>query len=291
MSQRFLPLIGTAFLAATLSTATLQAGASNKNGNPFGNGTYFNNSGTFSAVIRGQNLSGTVLFSTGANTNLSSSGSSGGGSQSITNTGFGIQGVSPGSSVVVYQGYTYQGNAAGMWNPASGSVSGQFWGGQLLSGSNSTSVYSEIYNSNNFPHPIPIVSNTVIFTTNPTTGGTNNTITSQVITTTNYIYVEPVGTNSYQDSVYMNGSFDGTMQNQYPNQTFTAFGTAVQQQLYPEQQNGSEGTVPVQMAAPLNIPITVQGVRVSDSYSTFNTISNAVPYSQTVYTMTNIATF
>ena len=288
MSQRLFPLIGTAVLTATLSLApALHAGASNKNGNPFGNGTFFNTSGTFSAVVRGQNLSGTMLFSTGANTNASAGGA-GGSTVNNTNTGFGITGSSPGTSVMVYEGYTYQGNAAGMWNPANGSVSGQFWGGQTLSGTNGATVYPEIYNTNTFPVPINVASNAVI---GPYTNTNTGLPYYEIIPITNTLYVEPVGTNTYQDSVYMNGSFDGTMQNQYPNQTFTAYGTAVQQQLFPEQQNGTEGTVPVQMAAPLNIPITVQGVRVSDSYSTFNTISNAVPYSTTVYTMTNIANF
>lgn len=45
----------------------LHAGASNKNGNPFGNGSFFPDSGTFSAVVRGDNaLIGTVEFSTSA---------------------------------------------------------------------------------------------------------------------------------------------------------------------------------------------------------------------------------
>jgi hypothetical protein len=65
----------------------------------------------------------------------------------------------------------------------------------------------------------------------------------------------------------------------------------VQQQLYPQIVDTSEGTVPVQMAADLLIPVTVQGVRISDNYSTFSTVSNSVPYSITTYTITNFATF
>jgi hypothetical protein len=45
------------------------------------------------------------------------------------------------------------------------------------------------------------------------------------------------------------------------------------------------------MAPDLQIPITVQGMRVSDNYSSFNTVSNSVPYSWTTYSITNFAGF
>jgi len=58
---------------------TLHAGASNKSGNPFGNGTFFADSGTFSAIERSSNgFLGVIQFST------SSSNSS---VSSLTNTG------------------------------------------------------------------------------------------------------------------------------------------------------------------------------------------------------------
>jgi len=281
MNFRHFPLIGAACLSLFAAIpSTLHAGASNKNGNPFGNGTFFSNSGTFSAVIRGENLSGTMLFSTGVN---DSGAASNGPTAMSPGTG--------GSSVIVYQGNTYQGNAAGMWNPSSGTVSGQFWGGQTLSGSNSSTVFPEVYpgvDTNTWPLILNVQSNQLITYTNTNTG---STYYSNVVVT-NTIAIEPVGTNVYQDSVYMNGSFQGQMQNSYPNQTFTAFGTAQQQQLAPPANgSGSEGSTPVQYSPLLNIPVTVQGVRISDTYTTFNSISNAVPYTFTSYTMTNIGTF
>jgi hypothetical protein len=252
----------------------VQAGASNRNGSPYGNGTFFRTTGTFSSVVRGENLSGTMLFSTGVSTNSATTNSSG-------------------SAVIVYQGYTYRGNAWGMWDPSSGSVNGEFQGGQMLSGTNGTTIWPQIYNTNTFPVPINTISNTIesISTTDPITGVVTTTTTN--IPVTNTIYVMPVGTNSFQDAVYMNGSFNGQTQNKYPNQTFTAQGQITQQQLFPQQitqstNAGAEGTQPVQMAAPLNIPITVQGVRISDSFADFATISNAVPYSMTSYSITNI---
>jgi hypothetical protein len=270
----------------------LHAGASNKNGNPYENGTFFQTTGTFSAVVRGENLSGTILFSTGASTN-------------------GVSTNSSGSSVIVFQGNTYMGNSAGMWNPSSGTITGQIWGGQSLSGSNGTTIYPEIFNTNNYPVPINVVSNVVIPPTSgtvsaggvviPGSPGTNYSVT-------NTIYVEPVGTNVVQDGVYMNGSFDGNVQNNYPNQTFTASGSLIQQQLAqtpimgtnaalnggysnggPPTANNVEGTTPVQVSS-INIPITVQGLRVADTFTSFNTVNNSsnVPYSATYYTVTNV---
>jgi hypothetical protein len=256
-------------LAIVISSSDSHAGASNKNGNPFGNGTFFQDNATFSSVIRGQNLSGTMLFSTGVGTN--SGGTNSSGSCVISYLGSPDGATAPG---------VYSGNANGMWDPSSGMISGQFWGGYTLSGTNSTTIYPEIYNTNNgFPTIINVVSNVV-------TGG----VTTQV---TNTIAVAPVGSNSFNDTAFMNGNFDGSVQNKYPNQTFSAPGAIVIQQLYPQQQGTnadpaySEGTVPVQMAAPVNIPVTVQGIRISDSYTSFSTVSNSIPYSFTTYTITN----
>ena len=50
-----------------IANPTLHAGASNKSGNPFGNGTFFSTSGTFSGVLRGINIVGITTFSTGTN--------------------------------------------------------------------------------------------------------------------------------------------------------------------------------------------------------------------------------
>lgn len=54
-------LVGTMLSLAS----SLHAGASNKSGNPFGNGTFFSNSGTFSAIERSSNgFLGVLQFST-----------------------------------------------------------------------------------------------------------------------------------------------------------------------------------------------------------------------------------
>jgi hypothetical protein len=271
------------------------AGASNRNGNPFGNGTFFQTTGTFSAVVRGQNLSGTMLFSSGVNTNSATNSS--GGSTTISYLG------SDGARAGIYIG-----NATGMWDPSSGSISGQLWGGLSLSRTNAATIYPEIYNTNTYPVLIKTESNVVIppqIVLNPVTGaadvvpGTNFVIT-------NNIYVMPVGNNTFNDTAYMSGNFSGKTANNYPNQTFTAQGMLVQQQLAPQYNSNNvvtnpstgvvstnfyDATIPVPMAPDLQIPITVQGIRVSDNYSSFNTVSNSVPYSWTTYSVTNFAGF
>jgi hypothetical protein len=286
---------------AFMASSQLHAGASNKNGNPYGNGTFFQTTGTFSAVVRGENLSGTIMFSTGVSTNGAN-----------TNSG--------GSSVISYGGNTYMGNVAGMWNPSSGNIEGQIWGGQGLSGSNSSLIYPEAFNTNHYPALIPVTTNQpeniIVLVTNSTitviatnTDGTpiistNTTVTTLVtgstnVLSTNYISVEPSGTNYVNNGVYMSGSFDGNVQNSYPNQTFYASGSLIQQQLAETPINGTinssgvpangvEGTTPVQISS-VTIPISVQGLRIADAYTSFTTINNTsnIPYSATYYTLTN----
>jgi hypothetical protein len=201
------------------------------------------------------------------------------------------------------------GNSAGMWNPSSGTIDGQIWGGQNLSGTNVSTIYPEIFNTNNYPVYVNVVTNVQgTFTSNSIVG----TITNSLSIPTNYVItntfaLEPSGTNYVQDGVYMNGSFDGYVQNSYPNQTFTASGSLIQQQLAqtpimgtnaalnggytnggPSTPNNVEGTTPVQVSS-ITIPITVQGIRVADTYTSFNTVNNQsnVPYSATYYTVTN----
>ena len=278
------------FGSALAFAPTLQAGASNKNGNPFGNGTFFQTTGTFSAVVRGENLSGTMLFSTGVSTNTAGTNSSG--TTTISYLG------SPDGTT---RAGIYTGNATGMWDPSSGAISGQLWGGLALSGVSNTTVWPEIYNNSNspfwpgppapsFPVPISTESNTVVTITSTNALGETISYATNILST-NTIYVMPYGNNSFNDTASMSGNFSGSTQNKYPNQTFTAQGTLVQQQLYPQQVDNGEGTTSVQMNADLQIPITVQGIRVSDNYSAFKTISNSVPYSTTTYTITNFATF
>jgi hypothetical protein len=77
----------------------LQAGASNKSGSPYGNGTFFPNNGTFSAIERSSNgFLGVLQFST-SSTNSSVS--------SLTNTGI---------ATIYADGQQFSGSAFGSLN-------------------------------------------------------------------------------------------------------------------------------------------------------------------------------
>lgn len=80
--NRFSPALTLSLLLSAISllgSAQLQAGASNISGNPYGNNSFFPDSGTFSAIVRGTNgFLGVVQFST-TSTNASTN--------SLTNSG------------------------------------------------------------------------------------------------------------------------------------------------------------------------------------------------------------
>lgn len=98
----FLVIMALAFAPA------LHAGASNKNGNPFGNGTFFSDSGTFSAVIRGENaFLGVCQFST-SSTNAST-----------TNSGY---------ASIYAGGNQYLGTAIGTINSSAQTISVTYYG-------------------------------------------------------------------------------------------------------------------------------------------------------------------
>jgi len=72
MAMNFFKLFRFTFLVFVLfgGSVDVQAGGSNKSGNPFGNGTFFPTSGTFTGVLRGQDLVGVTQFSTTTNASL-----------------------------------------------------------------------------------------------------------------------------------------------------------------------------------------------------------------------------
>jgi len=72
-------------------------------GGPFSNGSYFPNDGTFSAVVRGENLTGTIQFST----------TSGSGETRAGSTGV---------STIYYNGDTCIGNSQGAYDPQSSTM-------------------------------------------------------------------------------------------------------------------------------------------------------------------------
>lgn len=112
-----IPSLALLLVSSALAFAsTLHAGASNKSGNPFGNGTFFPDSGTFSAVIRGNNaVVGAVEFSTSSsNTTISS----------LTNSGV---------ATIYADGQQYVGSAFGVISGSS--ITATFFGDNSIAGS------------------------------------------------------------------------------------------------------------------------------------------------------------
>lgn len=184
-------------------------------GGPFSNGSYFPNDGTFSAVVRGENLSGTIQFST----------TSGSG-----NTGAGSTGV----STIYYDGDTYLGNSQGSYNPQASTMSVNFQADVEGQGEQSISVDKQVVNTT-------------------TTNGTTATATTTI----------PYREILYFDSIYLNGYAECKTTNAFPNQKFSGSGEAQFQQL------NFSGTTPFLDA--VSIPISVSGVRLSNTSSTFAT--------------------
>jgi hypothetical protein len=101
------------------------------------------------------------------------------------------------------------------------------------------------------------------------------------VVTTNYIQLNQEASTAYNDAVNFMGSYNGGLQNAYPNQTFNANGQVTQTQLSFDT-NGIPATVMQ------NYSITVQGILISSTMQTFPAYSNSVPYATTVYGQTNL---
>jgi hypothetical protein len=188
-------------------------------GGPFSNGSYFPNDGTFSAVVRGENLSGTVQFST-----TSESGETGAGSTGV--------------STIYYDGDTYLGNSQGSYNPQASTMEVNFQADVQGQGQNSITVQTPV----------------TTFGTSTSNGVVTNTSTTTFQTTEQILYF---------DSLYLNGYAECKAANAFPNQKFSGSGEAQFQQL------NFSGTTPFLDA--VSIPISVSGVRLSNTSSTFAT--------------------
>jgi len=122
MELRQTPFIAALFATAVfLSGSQLFAGASNKSGNPFGNGSQYGNDGTFSAVIRGADLTGVTQFST-----YGGSGSVTTGLLRNTNvTGTNAANV-PGQASIFLQGQSYRAITTAVIDSAANEISAVF---------------------------------------------------------------------------------------------------------------------------------------------------------------------
>jgi hypothetical protein len=95
-------------LFAVLSSSSLNAGSSNKSGNPYGNGTFFPSGTVYSATMRGTNgFLGIVQFSSASSSGTNS------GSNSLNNS----------FAIVYANGQQYTGQAFGSVDPSSSTIS------------------------------------------------------------------------------------------------------------------------------------------------------------------------
>jgi hypothetical protein len=194
-------------------------------GGPFSNGSYFPNDGTFSAVVRGENLSGTVQYST----------TSGSGE-----TGVGSTGV----STIFYDGDTYIGNSQGAYNPQASTMTVNFQADVEGQGQNTITVQT------------PVTTTETTNVINPLTGQVTPVQTSQ----TQFVPTREI---LFFDALYLNGVAECKTSNAFPNQKFTGSGEAEFQQLE------FAGNTPFLDA--VRLPISVSGVRLSNTSSTFAT--------------------
>lgn len=184
-------------------------------GGPFSNGSYFPNDGTFSAVVRGENLTGTLQFST------------------TTGGGNGSTGVAS----IYFDGDTYQGNSQGALNAQSSTMTVNFQADAQGQGEQTISVQTPV--------------------TTQGTSTTNGTVTNTSTTT-----FQATREILYFDSLYLNGFANCKTSNAFPNQKFEGDGEAEFQQLV------FTGNTPFLDA--VTLPISVSGVRLSNTASSFN---------------------
>lgn len=251
--KKLLPLFA-AFSALLLSTPSRVEAFGGPPGGPYGNGSDFPNDGTFSAVVRGTNLSGTLQFSTtagsgspgtggaaaagGANATAAGAGAAAGGG---TTAGGGSG--STGIANIYYGGNTFTGNSQGAYNSPDSGMEVTFQAESAGTGS------GEIVVSRRY------VSTT---TTNGTTTTTQETL--------------PVYTLTYYDSKTLNGYANCKTSNSFPNQKFKGSGEVVLNEL---DFNSGNSNPEVATSEPLEISVT--GVRLSNTASSFQTQTITAP--------------
>jgi hypothetical protein len=261
MSITFRPLFAALISAiAVLSTPGRIQAFGGPPGGPSSNGSYFSNNGTFSAVLRGMNLTGTLQFSTTEGSGPVPSSVSqtttgiGNTAQTSTISSSGLGGVgSTGVAFIYFNGSTYEGNSQGSYNPESSGMTVTYQA-QSAGQGNGNIVLSRRY-----------VSTT---TTNGTTTTTQETL--------------PIKTVNYYDSKTINGFANCKTSNVFPNQKFKGSGEAVVQELNFTESNSDPF---VQTIGPLKVSLT--GVRLSNTASSFNTMSIVSPSVSNTATLTN----
>jgi len=225
-------------LIISTSSETLAFGGAP--GGPFSNGSFFSNEGTFSAVVRGENLTGILQFSTTAEAGapfqiVTEDPTTGSPTLLDTNSGRGSTGV----ATIYYDGDTYIGNSQGALDPQASTMTVMFQADSRQQGQST--------------QDIQIVE---------ITGNRQNR--SQL---------------NYFDSLYINGSANCKTSNAFPNQKFQGDGEAEIQFM------NFNGITPLVDAD--FFPISVTGVRLSNTASAFYTDNVQAPSVSRISTLVN----
>lgn len=258
--------------AATTLTAPLASAFSGGNSNPYGNGSFFPNEGSFQATIRAVNLSGVATFSTGASSSNSTS----------------SNGTSSGSFTVTYQGSSYTGNVDASMDSAGGTIAATLEASVLRGGNGTvTNVLSSTYQLSGSSTTTTVDGGTALVTlpdqvttvddgagniTTTTISGQTQTINlpNTVVSTPGYEWVDQVATSEYMDTLYAAGSFTAKLGNSFPNQIFKGSGsiafTSINFSLSPP------------ALVTTNVEVSVKGSRTSNTAQSFTSTTAEAPF-------------
>ena len=209
---------------------------------PSSNGSNFPNQGTFSAVVRGMNLSGTVEFSTSGGAQPEAGATTGSGSS--------------GSSQIYYNGTLLSGNAQGNYDPQASTMSVSFEADADGQGQRNYVLNQQVLTS-------------AATTTQSINGGPPQQVGPIVRTFTN----TPLFQVRLFDCYYINGSAVCSVSKTQQTQNFKGEGNAQYQELH---------TPPNAVAprvATTDLRISVSGTRISDNVVTFATATVRPPTS------------
>ena len=294
-----------------IATSPVVMGFSGNNGNPYSNGTFFSNTGTFQTTIRGVNLSGVATFSTGDTT---------------------ATGTSSGNFAVSYKGLSYSGSMDASIDTAGGTIAATMEASVTRSGSGTASntiassyepTGTQTVNGGtsvvNTPDqtttgtttiaggatiPLPDLVTTITVTAPPaaptttetkitgrtqsidtitptttTISGQTQTINNPDSTADTYGWVDTIANSTYIDTAYTSGSFTAKLKNSFPNQIFKGKGTmaftAINFTLLPP------------VLETTNVAISVKGSRISDTAQTYTDQTTQAPSVITTTTVQN----
>ena len=229
-------------------------------GGPYSNGSYFPNDGTFAAVVRGENLTGTLQFSTTEGSGPTGAAVSttdkydfgfGFGETSQTTTQEATGGIgSTGVATIFYDGDTFTGNSQGSPNSVDSTMTVTFQAAIVGQGEQTIEVET------------PVTTQVTTLVENPITGIVTPVQTEQ----TEFQVTRKI---LYYDSLYLNGFADCRTTNKFPNQKFEGTGQAEFQQLV------FTGDTPFLDA--VSFPVSVTGVRLSNASQAFNSQNIRTP--------------